>query len=344
MTKLPTYGKNKQTGNIAADILKSVLQRFAIVNSHDESIDLGIDMRGQIIENEVPQEQFFNIQCKGTDELNITSSTEYYNIQIKVSTINYWNQQNETTFLFIIDNSKLNCYWCNPLLQLGNRIDKIQKQDTVTIKVPFKNCINVQTARIPNNFINCITFYLVKKTSRLSEITQQIKNGITGNYTLDISSSFEILSILLKETNKIKEDYYEIADTIIQNIKLKLKEIYDMYNRLNYLPCTRKYCPNGLLNERGFLTKSRKSILELQEESDDLINLFEKNKDSVEILKKLQTCQEELVDLYENVLAFLFEMECEDNPLEDHSELRNMVDKIVFNHINMDDPDNSNLE
>lgn len=45
MKKLPTYGVNKLTGNVAADILKSILQRFAIVNTHDESIDLGIDMR-----------------------------------------------------------------------------------------------------------------------------------------------------------------------------------------------------------------------------------------------------------------------------------------------------------
>ena len=67
--KIPKYAHNKQIGNIAADTLKSILQKFAIVNPHDESIDLGIDMRGQIVENEIPQEQFFNIQCKGTDRL-----------------------------------------------------------------------------------------------------------------------------------------------------------------------------------------------------------------------------------------------------------------------------------
>ena len=44
--KIPKYAHNKQIGNIAADTLKSILQKFAIVNPHDESIDLGIDMRG----------------------------------------------------------------------------------------------------------------------------------------------------------------------------------------------------------------------------------------------------------------------------------------------------------
>jgi hypothetical protein len=342
MNKLPIYCKNKQTGNIAADSLKSILQRFAIVNSHEESIDLGIDMRAQIVENTTPQEQFFNIQCKGTDELDITSSPEYFNSTIKVSTINYWNQQNETTFLFLVDNSQLNCYWCNPLLQLERRISEIQQQDTVTIKVPFQNCINAQTSRLPNDFVNCITLYLVKKASRLSDLTQQIKNGITGKYTLDISSSFEILSILLEETNKIKENYYEIADTIINNIKLKLRESYEVYYKLDHLPCVRQYCPNGLFETKGFCN-SHKSIRVLQNEAEELIKSFENNKDNVEVLKKLEECEEELRELYTNVLAFLYEMVCEDDPFSDHSELEEMVSRIALNHINIDNPDNSNI-
>lgn len=227
--KIPKYAHNKQIGNIAADTLKSILQKFAIVNPHDESIDLGIDMRGQIVENEIPQEQFFNIQCKGTDEADITSSTLYLTIQIKVSTINYWNQQNEVTFLFLVDNSTQNCYWCNPLEQIESRIDEIQEQDKVNIRVPIENCINKQTLKLPSNFINDITLYVVKKMNRLSDMMHKIKNSIIDRHDLDISSSFEILSILVKETDKIKKDYYEIADIIINNIKLNLQ------NRMIYI-------------------------------------------------------------------------------------------------------------
>lgn len=340
MDRLPNYSKNKQVGNVAADILKSILQKFSIVNTHDESIDLGIDMRAQIVEDTIPQELFFNIQCKGTNELNISSSNEYYNIPIKVSTINYWNQQNETTFLFLVDNSKFNCYWCNPLLQIGDRINEIQQQDTITIKVPFTNCINAQTDMLPNDFINCITIYLVNKSSRLSGITQQIKSSITGRYMLDIASSFDILSILLKETNKIKQDYYDIANIIISNIKLKLEQTHNVYNQLEYLPCARKYCPN-LFDDRNFMTKARKSIRDLQKESHELINMFENDKDNVELLKKLEICEGELIDLYKNVLVFLYEMVCEDDPFGDHSHLLKMVNNIAFNHVNIDNPDNS---
>lgn len=162
-------------------------------------------MRGQIVENEIPQEQFFNIQCKGTDEADITSSTLYLTIQIKVSTINYWNQQNEVTFLFLVDNSTQNCYWCNPLEQIESRIDEIQEQDKVNIRVPIENCINKQTLKLPSNFINDITLYVVKKMNRLSDMMHKIKNSIIDRHDLDISSSFEILSILVKETDKIKK-------------------------------------------------------------------------------------------------------------------------------------------
>lgn len=226
-------------------------------------------------------------------------------------------------------------------MQLGGRVDEIQKQESVTIKVPFVNCINVQTKALSNEFINCITIYLVKKASRLSDITQQIKSGITGKYTLDIASSFEILSMLLNETTKIKQDYYDIANIIINNIKLRLEENFNVFHRLDYIPCARRYCPNGVFNDRQFGNKADKSMRDLEEEATELIDMFENNKDNVELLKKLEICEEELIDLHRNALAFLYEMACEDDPFGDHSKLRNMIDTIVFNHINMDNPDNS---
>ena len=151
---------------------------------------------------------------------------------------------------------------------------------------------------------------------------------------MDISSSFEILSILLQETNKIKNDYYEIAETIIRNIKLSLNDSYEIYNKLEHLECVKIYCRNGVYEDKGFSKKSDKNIRELQNEVDELVHLFENDKDNIEILKKLESCEEELREMYRNLLAFLFEMVCEDNPFEDHSELRDMVNKKVFNHIN----------
>lgn len=124
---------------------------------------------------------------------------------------------------------------------------------------------------------------------------------------------------------------------------MRLEETYDVYCRLDYLPCTRQYCPN-LLNDRKFGTKVQKSIRDLKKESDELINKFENNKENVELLKKLEICEKELIDLYQNVLAFLYEMVCEDDPFGDHSYLLNMINERRGNHINIDDPDNSKYD
>lgn len=54
MNKLHKYSRLKRIGNKAADTLKSILEEFALVNIHDESIDLSIYMRAQIIKCGVP--------------------------------------------------------------------------------------------------------------------------------------------------------------------------------------------------------------------------------------------------------------------------------------------------
>lgn len=344
MENLPIYSNEKKTGNIASDILKSIFQKFAIVNSHDESIDLGIDMRAQVIENNVPKEQFFNIQCKGKSDIEIfILENNCFKVQIKVATINYWNQQNETTFLFVVDNKTANCYWCNPLLQLGSRIAEIQKNESVVIKVPLNNCLNSNSQSLPNEFINCITIYLVQNISKISDITNKIKGGISGKYTLDISSSFDILSILMKQINKIEEDYNDISTIIIQNIENGLSNSIKYFIELDQMDLSRHYCPEGVFNSTAF-SYSKKTIKQLQEEANNLITSFQKQKKNIEILKSLERCNKEIEDIMGNALGFLYEMVCEDDPWNDHSELLNKRDKLLkkyYNHINIANPDNS---
>lgn len=344
MEKLPIYSNEKKTGNIASDILKSILQKFAIVNLHDESIDLGIDMRAQVIENNVPKEQFFNIQCKGKSDIEILDlENNCFKVQIKVATINYWNQQNETTFLFVVDNKTANCYWCNPLLQLGSRIAEIQKNESVVIKVPLNNCLNSNSQSLPNEFINCITLYLVQNISKISDVTKKIKDGISGKYTLDISSSFNILSILMKQVNKIEEDYNDISTIIIQNIESGLSNSIKYFIELDQIDLSRHYCQEGVFNSTDF-SCSKKTIKQLKEEANNLIASFQKQMKNIEILKSLEICNKEIENIMGNALGFLYEMVCEDDPWNDHSELLNKRDKLskkYYNHINFENPDDS---
>ena len=54
MEKLPVYSLNKKKGNLAADYLKRVISNFAVVNIIDESVDLGIDMRAELLKETSP--------------------------------------------------------------------------------------------------------------------------------------------------------------------------------------------------------------------------------------------------------------------------------------------------
>lgn len=329
--KLPTYTNNKKTGNIAADTLKSVLQRFSIVDTIEESIDLGIDMRGQIVDNSIPKDMFYNIQSKGTNEIEISKSKEYYSVPIKVTTINYWTLQNETTFLFLVDISNSNCYWCNPLMQLEGRKDEIQNQETVNVRVPLKNCINAQSVKLPIEFINCISLYMVKSYAKLADITEKIEHKIKNRQPLNTSQSLEILETLIKEANRIKNNYYKIVDALLMNIKDYLENSKKIYLQLEHNPCVNQYCRKDIFYETGFSKQSSKSLSDLYNESYKLIELFEKDKDNIGILKEIEACEKESEYIYKNMLAFLYEMACEDNPYGDHTELEELVNRVVYN-------------
>lgn len=343
MGKLPIYSNEKQIGNIAADTLKSVLQKFAVVNIHDESIDLGIDMRAQIVEKKIPKKLFFNIQSKGKEDVDATDlKNNCFKVQIKIATVNYWFQQNETTFLFIVDNETGNCYWCNPILQLMPRITEIQKNNTVIIDIPLNNCLNSNSKSLPKEFINCIILYSVHNISKISDVTNKINNIVYGNDVLDTELSFQILSILMKEIDKIENDYNEIAETLIQNIKLGLSDSIKYFIEVDQIYLSRHYCPEGVFLSKAF-SRSNKSIKQLQEEANGLITDFQNHPRNVEILKSLESIYREIEEIMCNAIGFLYEMVCEDDPFNDHSELDNKRDEIINKHYHRDLKSQTNL-
>lgn len=55
---------NKKKGNLAADYLKRVISNFAVVNIIDESVDLGIDMRAELLKETSPIGLFLIFRVK----------------------------------------------------------------------------------------------------------------------------------------------------------------------------------------------------------------------------------------------------------------------------------------
>lgn len=325
--KLPKYHANKQTGNIAADILKATLQRFAIINSHDESIDLGIDMRGQVIENAVPKNQFFNIQCKGTTKLNTKSAESYFDMQLSVTTINYWYQQNDTTFLFLVDLVTENCYWCNPVIDLSDRIDAIQTQDTVIIKVPRVNMINKQTTTLPKKFINAIILYAIKNLNVATLIVKKVGSDLQRGEVLDLDFSIQLLQDIVISVEEINAHSNLIIEYLIKEIKQSWIETQEYIIRLIYSHPAKRYV-SDYQTDTGFLNSNR-CYDDLNKEIDGIILDFESKKITVLRLNDLKDSYKELLDYQINLLAFLREMSYEDNPFGDYTESNLELDKLM---------------
>ena len=324
MDKLPIYSSNKKKGNLAADYLKRVISSFAIVNVVDEAVDLGIDMRAQLIEGTSPQGLFFNIQCKGKDEVDNTVEKQgYFTVPIKVTTLNYWRQQNDVTFLFVVDNEKNKCYWCNPIKQIES---DIENQETVVIKVYLKKSIDLYTKECPQTIIQDIVLYMANQLEHINDKLEEIEVGLTIGGKIDTETSIELLKRIVLLANKTVEKYESICKALIDNIKKQFNEAYNYALELEVLDATivKRWCKNGVFYDKGF-TRSKKSLKELQEEIRDLVIKYENEKDNIELLDRLKQYDYEVEDLLRNIGAFLYEMACEDNPFGNHDELYKKV-------------------
>ena len=298
MEKLPVYSLNKKKGNLAADYLKRIISNFAVVNIIDESVDLGIDMRAELLKETSPIGLFFNIQSKGKDEVDSeTEKQGYFTVPIKISTINYWRQQNDVTILFVVDNVMGKCYWCNPLEQIADKISSIQSQDTVTIRVYLNKYIDLSSQECPSSIRQDIMLYMVK-------------------------TSIELLKRITKTASQTVGTYESVCEVLIDNIKKQFSEAYNYACELEVLDAmiVKKWCKSGVFEEKGF-TRSKKSLRDLQKEIDELINKYENDKENLDLLEQLQTYDYEVEDLLKNIGAFLYEMACEDSPFGDHTEL-----------------------
>lgn len=154
LQKLPKRIETTNTGITAEEYLQSRFGKFSNVIPTPASKDLGIDMRAELFEDNYPTGIHFNIQCKGTKELENEDSE--INIPIKVSTINYWLQQREPTFLIVVDIVEDKFYWCYPFEQVKEKIKDIQNQEKITIKLDKKNVCDSKIENIPSKMLEHI--------------------------------------------------------------------------------------------------------------------------------------------------------------------------------------------
>lgn len=308
--KLPKYPNNKHVGNIAASMLQSILQRFCIFSTISEEHDIGIDFNGTVLDGEKPTMYNFNAQCKGTKntdcKLNLSGTDFSYSI--KVSTINYWKQKKDPTFLFLVDLQKRNAYWVAPLHQLEEKA--IDNQDFVTIHISKRDCLNYDTSCLPQKFIYEIVRYYACFYSGIETQLKALQSG-----SLDINNEkylVDIADVLEENADLTESEINKIRSKIIKKIKLDIRKSINYCFQLDHMdevPSVRKYCPEGIFDTK-FLTYSdgEKTIREYEDE----INLLLKKKNIS--LKELIKLSRNLYEFKTNILIFLREMVNEDMP------------------------------
>ncbi|NTU28830.1 DUF4365 domain-containing protein [Brevibacillus sp. HB1.1] len=218
--KLPQVPHTTKIGYSASELLISVLGMFSNVVPIPTEKDLGIDMRAELLSGSIPVGMHYNIQCKGTEDVIIDEKN--IAVIINVTTINYWLQQKEPTFLVVVDRITQKFYWTYPFHQVESRIEDIQSQETVTIHVSKTSFFEYNIKMLPPEMMDIIHQYEYKILEKLTKVLS--KNPIDSQ-KLGESSYEEAISI----NNVIKERTVEDID-IDDDKKKIITEIFMLEN------------------------------------------------------------------------------------------------------------------
>ncbi|HDR7274089.1 TPA: DUF4365 domain-containing protein [Bacillus paranthracis] len=318
--KLPKLKQANITGITSSELLGSVLSEFSVVVPIPTEKDLGVDMRCELLNEGVPTGLHYNIQCKGTEKLE--SDRTHFSIQIKVSTINYWMQQREPTFLIVVDRKNMMFYWLYPFEVIKDRLEEIQKQETVTINVIKENKFTNNIKSLPATMINVIYEYhynLLEKATAVLELqlTEKDDNLVKGSEIekyISLSSSIEDLLQKVPMLEKLNENLVaKISNIIDKEVDNYWKSIRD----LDYMPEVRRYITaDSVFDDFGFMNGKTPSMV--KNSVDEAWTLYKNNGYKKDDLIKLNKTLEDLFEMNANLAYFLYEMSCESNPLGDY--------------------------
>ncbi len=322
--ELPTYTNNQKDGNRAASILKSIMLGFCLFDEIDQSQDLGTDFCGVVLNNNHPTTYRFNAQCKGTNRINNKSNTRNeFTWKIKVSTVNFWKQSKDPTFLFLVDEKEKRAYWTVPLHELEKR--KISNQKNITFHISKDNCLDMNTKKLPEKFIFEIIRYYAQFASDAEEHLKNIEeapNEITNERNL-----VELANIIDQNVNIILEYRNKIKLNIIERIKQDIQSSIDYCYKIDQIDraITTKYFEDGSIFSTHFSAGDggEKTIKEWRIEAKQILN-----NNSVPV-GELYKESRNLFRLRENILFFLRELINEDMPFTPHSEIENAIKNLI---------------
>lgn len=315
--KLPIYSKNQKVGNRSETFLQFIMEKFCIITAINQNQDFGIDFSGTVLDDSHPKEYNFNVQCKGTDscEIWLDANGTTFSYPVKTSTINYWKQKQDVTFLFIVDLKNEQIYWTAPLKEIENK--DLSGQDTYTFHIPKTNCLDSSSEALPESFIFEIMRYYADYSETIIQQLDRVQNYSTDN----IKNMLEIMEILEKSFRKVDVKYKETINKLIEKIKYDLnRSISYCYQLENMNDIVLKYCPKGILNTAFDTGKENKTIGDIQDMINDLIS-----REKI-TYNELYELSKEVSHFRGNFLGFYREMVYEDRPFANHDD----IDKEFF--------------
>lgn len=209
INNLPKRTKAQKIGENAADIFSATFTEFCNVVPVPQSRDLGIDFICEVMEDEYPTGVGFNAQCKGRDEVD--DKNGLLNVQVQVTTINYWLSQRIPTFLFVYDRQSENFFWCFPSAYIFSLNKEWQSQQSVSIPIPVSSRFSRDITEIPLNLLEVIKREdLHKKISDLREEQEELRGQYEAELHYQTIGRYQdyLADIMLQEW-KIERHYQE---------------------------------------------------------------------------------------------------------------------------------------
>ena len=317
MEQLPKMTNNQILGNRSASLLKEIMMKFCSFPEIEQNQDLGIDFIGTVIVNGVPTRLNFNAQCKGIDEIEkkYCETSDCYTYQIKVSTINYWIQKNDVTFLFLVDSGNDVIYWSAPLKEVKGK--SLDCQTEYTFHIPRSNIIRRIDDELPELFIFEIISYSANFAPRVCEQMQRVAEGSDDGITkIYMTHIFDMMKDLEENFRIVCKKYEETAKAIRDNIQNDLCKSINACTQLDQIDdIVRTYCVNGVFEEPFDAGNGKKTIKDLENEFEALTK-----KDDIDYIQ-LSNFYKQLFEYKGNIIGYLREMIYEDDPFNEHKDI-----------------------
>lgn len=303
--KLPIFNSAQQTGSKGAANFESIMNKFCLVTEIAQQ-DIGIDFSCTILENSKPTVFNFNVQCKATEDegIYISKDNTYFSYQIKTSTINYWKQKPDPTFLVLVDNQKRTIYWVDALNYIKDK--DISNNDKVTFRIPKISYFDDSTSSIPKDFKMSILNYHANFAPRVLKSIDILQNSLTDIEKLPSNQIGDIITKLQDSLFLVNE---ETTKLLIDIMKQHFRSSMKYAEKLDQLDETvRKYCKNGIYHEKFSFGDKEYSVLELE---NIIIKIETKKNMKLDELKKMAINFETFCS---HIVHFYREMSNEDNP------------------------------